>query len=84
MLLVPLWDIVGAKCMSKNTARFCFQIRNLKSIEDVKSWCPEKLITIRQSLFIPPNAPEEEITLEREKELSKTAKGGFLCALWRK
>lgn len=61
-----------------------FKYADLKSIEDVKSWCPEKLITIRQSLFIPPNAPEEEITLEREKELSKTAKGGFLCALWRK
>ncbi|HHX95285.1 MAG TPA: class I SAM-dependent methyltransferase [Clostridia bacterium] len=61
-----------------------FKYADLKSLEDMKKWYPEKLVTIRQSLFIPPNAPEEEITPEREKELSERTKGGFICALWKK
>ena len=59
-----------------------FKYANLKTMEDMRLWFPEKLRTIRQCLFIPPNAGEEEITMKREMELSETAKGGFLCALW--
>lgn len=59
-----------------------FKHANLKTMDDIRLWFPEKLQTIRQCLFIPPNAGENEITMKREGELSETAKGGFLCALW--
>ena len=61
-----------------------FKYANLKIEKDLKLWYPYSLKTIRQCLFLPPNAKEEEISLEREKELSKIEKGGFLCALWEK
>ena len=35
-----------------------------------------------ECLFIPPDAKEEEISMEREAELAKDERGGFLCVLW--
>ena len=65
-----------------------FKYASLKSVEDLRRWYPEKLKTIQQCLFIPPTACEDEISLEREKELaekqSEPARGGFLCAVWEK
>ncbi len=61
-----------------------FKYANFKTIEDLKSWKEDKLIDIDICLFIPPNAAEEDISMEKELELSKTEKGGFLCALWQK
>ncbi len=61
-----------------------FKYANLKSEEDIRNWCPEKLKVVRQCLFVPPGAGEEEFNLRREKELSETRKGGFICALWEK
>ncbi|SFE52893.1 methyltransferase type 11 [Trichococcus pasteurii] len=55
-----------------------------KTIDDLKAWNPEKLVGTGACLFISPFAEEEEFTLEREKELSETRRGGYICALWRK
>lgn len=55
-----------------------------KTIDDLKAWNPEKLVQTGACLFIPPFADEEEFILEREKELSGTRRGGYICALWGK
>lgn len=56
----------------------------LKSKDDLRKLRPENLITIKECLFIPPYVKEDDISLEKEIELSKNESGGFLCALWKK
>lgn len=67
--------------VQKNTI---FKYADFKTLEDLKSLKGEKLIDSGECLFIPPNANEEDITIENEIELSKSERGGFICALWRK
>jgi ubiquinone/menaquinone biosynthesis C-methylase UbiE len=55
-----------------------------KTLEDLRQLNPEKLINSGECLFIPPDALEASITMEEEKKLSKTEKGGYICALWKK
>ncbi|WIF94040.1 class I SAM-dependent methyltransferase [Caminicella sporogenes] len=59
-----------------------FKYADFKTLDDLKKLKPEKLIKTGQCLFISPYAKENEITIENEKKLSKTEKGGFICALW--
>jgi len=59
-----------------------FKYSDFKTPEDMKSWKPEKLAAFGQCLFIPPDAGEEEICMERENALSNSEEGGFICALW--
>lgn len=61
-----------------------FQYADFKSLEELEDLDKKNLISSGECLFIPPNAPEEDITLEKERELSKTERGGFICALWKK
>jgi ubiquinone biosynthesis O-methyltransferase len=61
-----------------------FKYAHFKNLEDLKSLKSEKLINSGECLFIPPYAEEDEISIEKENKLSKTEKGGFICALWRK
>ncbi|WP_066502838.1 class I SAM-dependent methyltransferase [Abyssisolibacter fermentans] len=56
----------------------------LKSKDDLRELRPENLVAIKECLFIPPYAKEDDISLEKEIELSKNESGGFLCALWKK
>jgi len=65
----------------KNTV---FKYAHFKTLEDLMSLKPEKLVSTGESLFIPPNAKEDEITIESENKLSHTERGGFICALWKK
>lgn len=66
----------------KNTV---FKYADLKTIEELKDYRNDNLIDIKECLFIPPTAEEDDISLEKEKELAKTGKrGGFICALWQK
>ncbi|RKD33750.1 class I SAM-dependent methyltransferase [Thermohalobacter berrensis] len=65
----------------KNTV---FKYGDFKTLEDLKKLKNEHLIDTSECLFIPPSAPEEDFTAENEEKLSKTEKGGFICALWKK
>lgn len=61
-----------------------FKYACFKTLEDLRRLKPQKLINSGQCLFIPPDAAENQISLETEKLLSKTEKGGYICAMWRK
>lgn len=61
-----------------------FQHADFKTLEELENLDRKNLVSSGECLFIPPDAPEEEITMEREEELSKTERGGFICALWKK
>ena len=61
-----------------------FKYACFKTLQDLRQLKPEKLINSGECLFIPPDALEESITAEEEKRLSKTEKGGYICALWKK
>lgn len=61
-----------------------FQYACFKTLEDLRGLDPSRLIRSSQCLFLPPNIEEERINMETENLLSKTEKGGYICALWRK
>ena len=71
-----------SKDFQENTV---FKYANFKTIEDMKSYKKEYLVDIKECLFVPPNAEEEDICMVKEMELAQKGKrGGFICALWRK
>lgn len=61
-----------------------FKYAHFKTLEDLKELKPEKLVDSGQCLFIPPSTNEDQISMEKEIQLSKTEKGGYICALWQK
>lgn len=61
-----------------------FKYANLRAPEDLSEIKQEFLIKVRECLFLPPNTPETEISLEKEEKLSTSSRGGFFCVLWRK
>lgn len=61
-----------------------FKYACFKTLKDLQQMKPEKLIKSGQCLFIPPTISENKISIETENELSKTEKGGYICALWKK
>ncbi len=61
-----------------------FKYANFKTVEEMKNLKKDYLVKVLQCLYIPPDAKDEDISLEKELELSKTGKGGFICALWKK
>lgn len=65
----------------KNTV---FKYADFKSLDDLKSFKSEYLVNTGEGLFIPPNTEEENINIENERTLSKSERGGFVCALWEK
>lgn len=65
----------------KNTV---FKYADFKSLDDLRSLKSGKVVDSGQCLFIPPNADTKDITLQKEMELSKSERGGFICVLWKK
>lgn len=59
-----------------------FKDAQLKNPEDLKKLKIDKLVSIRECLYIPPDIKEEEISMAREEELSETEKPGYFCVLW--
>ncbi|MFZ5973856.1 MAG: class I SAM-dependent methyltransferase [Bacillota bacterium] len=59
-----------------------FKYATLRTLEDLKEIRREGFVVGGECLFIPPDAREEDISIEKENELAKTEKGGFACALW--
>lgn len=61
-----------------------FKYAHFKTLEDLRKLMPEKQVNSGQCLFLPPDISEDQISLEKEMQLSKTEKGGYICALWQK
>jgi ubiquinone/menaquinone biosynthesis C-methylase UbiE len=59
-----------------------FKYASFKTMDELINLYPEKPEATGQCLFIPLDASEDEISLDIEKQLSDTERGGFLCALW--
>ena len=53
-------------------------------VYDMKSWNSKEVIACGECLFLPPTMEEDFISLELEKELSVTEKGGFISVMWQK
>ncbi len=69
------------KNFQKNTV---FKYANFKTMKDLENYYPETFIEGKECLFVPPTSDDSNFTLEKEKELAETEKGGFICALWQK
>ena len=68
------------ECRNNNVFKYaCF-----KTPGEMASLKKKNLVAVRQCLFIPPGAAGDEISPERERQLSASGRGGFICALWRK
>ncbi|HSH36076.1 class I SAM-dependent methyltransferase [Schnuerera sp.] len=61
-----------------------FKYADFKSMDDLKSWNIKEVVDSGECLFIPPNIEEKDISIELEKQLSSSERGGFICALWKK
>lgn len=59
-----------------------YQHAHFHSLTAIKQWHPEQLVTIKEGLFIPPTAPEEDFNFKKEQQLKNKTQGGFLCAKW--
>jgi ubiquinone/menaquinone biosynthesis C-methylase UbiE len=59
-----------------------FKYAFFKTMDELMKLYPEKPIGIGWCLFIPPDLPEDKISMDAEKQLSTTERGGFICALW--
>lgn len=72
-------ELYQSDYFQKNTV---FKYAKLLDLESIKSFHPNELIYIRESLFTPPEINENDISLDLEERLSKTNKPGFLSVLW--
>ncbi len=61
-----------------------FKYAHFKTLDGLKALKKESLVATGECLFIPPNVNEKDINMDKEKELSQTEKGGYICALWKK
>lgn len=61
-----------------------FKHATFKTMEEMANFYPEILIQTSECLFLPPDTPETEITLETERRYSENDRGGFICLLWEK
>ncbi len=59
-----------------------FRFACFKTLDEMKGWKADKLVDSGQSLFIPFDSAEEDITMEKEAEYSRKNNGGFICAQW--
>jgi len=61
-----------------------FKYAEFKSLEEIMSWKPEKLLKTGECLYVSPFAEESLFNDETEEQSSKGKRGGFICALWEK
>ncbi len=61
-----------------------YRFADFKTLEDLESLDCKNLIKSGQCLFVPPDAPTEDFNWQKEEHLSRTEKGGFIIAVWKK
>ena len=59
-----------------------FKYASFKTMDELINLSSQKPEATGQCLFIPPDASEDKISPDIEKQLADTERGGFLCALW--
>ena len=59
-----------------------FKYAQLRNIEDFKKQMSKNIFATKECLYIPPDIKEEEISMQKEEELSKIERPGFFCVLW--
>lgn len=74
-------ELYNSDTFQKNSV---FKYADFKSMDDMKSWNSKEVIASGECLFLPPTTEEDFISLELEKELSVTEKGGFISVMWQK
>lgn len=72
-------ELYRSEYFQKNSVFKYADFKNPEVFETIK---PENLVKIGECLFIPPDSQEENINLEKEDELSRIERGGYICALW--
>ena len=72
-------ELYLSKEFQQNTV---FKHADFKTLDDMKKWRRENLFAAGQCLFITPNSTEDEINMEKERELSANGRGGYICAMW--
>ncbi|MBS4537268.1 methyltransferase domain-containing protein [Clostridium sp. D2Q-11] len=61
-----------------------FKYADFKTKEDFNNIFPDNIVDINECLFIPPSIKPQDISVEKEEELSHSKRGGFICVLWKK
>lgn len=61
-----------------------FRYAHFKTMEDLRKLNPGELLDTRECLFIPPDAPEDMISLASEEQRKGREKPGFILAVWEK
>ncbi|MCC5910536.1 MAG: methyltransferase domain-containing protein [Clostridiaceae bacterium] len=61
-----------------------FKYADFKTLEEMEALDRKNLINSGECLFIPPDTPDEEVTMEKEQHLSNSERGGFICTLYKK
>lgn len=74
-------DLYLSKPFQENSV---FKYADFKSMDDMKSWDSENVVDSGEALFIPPETGEKDVSIELEKQLSSSERGGFICVLWKK
>lgn len=70
-----------SKAMQENTV---FKYADFKTLDDMKSWDSKNIVASGECLFIPPGTEDKDISMDFEKQLSSSKRGGFICVLWKK
>lgn len=65
-------ELYLSKEFQENTV---FKYADFKTLEDMKAYKQNYLVDTKESLFIPPNIAEEDISMDKEIELAKAGKG---------
>ncbi len=74
-------ELYMSKSVRENSV---FKHADFKTVEDVKILDSKNVIDSGECLFIPPDAPENDINIANEKKLAKTERGGFFGVLFEK
>jgi ubiquinone/menaquinone biosynthesis C-methylase UbiE len=61
-----------------------FRHARLMTASELADLGPHPPEEVRECLFIPPGAGDDELCPEGERKYYRKGRGGFLCALWRK
>lgn len=77
----PWGEMYEKKKASKESV---FHLAHLRTLDELKQIHPAGFTGSSECLFVPPDEEAAKINEERERELSGSGRGGFVCALWRK
>ena len=72
-------ELYNSEEFQKSTVFKYAQLRTLDELKQLKS---DRMVKTAECLYIPPDLKEQEISMAKEEELSKTERPGYFCILW--